>query len=42
MAFSARKSSGDMLRGGVFRSLLLFSLPLVVGNFFQQLYDKLL
>ena len=38
MAFSARKSSGDMLRGGVFRSLLLFSLPLVVGNFFQQLY----
>ena len=29
----------DMLKGGIFSSILWFSIPLLVGNFFQQLYN---
>ena len=29
----------DMTQGSVFRHLLLFSLPLLAGNIFQQLYN---
>ena len=29
----------DMTQGGIFRALLLFSLPLLAGNFFQQCYN---
>ena len=28
-----------MIDGGIFRSILFFSIPLLIGNFFQQLYN---
>ena len=31
------KDSTDMIHGSIARSILLFSIPLLVGNFFQQL-----
>ena len=34
-----QQSQSDMLKGGIFRSILWFSIPLLVGNFFQQLYN---
>ncbi len=33
------KDSTDMISGNIFRGILLFSIPLLVGNFFQQLYN---
>jgi len=33
------KQKSNMLTGSPFRSLLLFAMPLVVGNLFQQLYS---
>ena len=29
----------DMIGGGIFRSIFWFSVPLLIGNFFQQLYN---
>ncbi len=34
-----QKKQTDMLGGGIFQSILWFSIPLLVGNFFQQLYN---
>ena len=31
--------STDKVRGGIFRSIFWFSVPLLIGNFFQQLYN---
>lgn len=31
--------STDMLMGSIFKSILLFSIPLLIGNLFQQLYN---
>ena len=36
---SGRQHDVDMTEGSVFRHLLLFSLPLLAGNLFQQLYN---
>jgi len=41
----ARKKNGtsradvDMTQGSIYRHILMFALPLLVGNFFQQLYN---
>ncbi len=35
----SRKSTLNMTSGSIFRCLLLFSLPLLAGNLFQQLYN---
>ena len=29
----------DMIGGGIFRSIFWFSVPLLIGNFLQQLYN---
>ena len=29
----------DMTQGGVVKAILLFSIPLLIGNIFQQLYN---
>lgn len=29
----------DMIKGSIFKSILWFSIPLLIGNFFQQLYN---
>ena len=29
----------DLLKGNILRSLLIFALPLMLANFFQQLYN---
>ena len=34
-----KKQEVDMTEGGIFRHLLLFSLPLLVGHLFQQFYN---
>ena len=34
-----RLGKADMIEGGIFRSILWFSIPLLIGNFFQQLYN---
>lgn len=34
-----RRSDVDMTQGGIFGNLVKFSLPLLVGNLFQQLYN---
>lgn len=39
MAALAKKSDMRMTEGSIFRQLLLFSLPLLAGNFFQQCYN---
>ena len=36
---SARRHDTDMTQGSVFGHLLRFSLPLLAGNIFQQLYN---
>lgn len=33
------KQGTDMTSGSIFRHLIIFSIPLLVGNFFQQLYN---
>ncbi len=35
----ARRDSGNLTEGPITRQLLLFTLPLVLGNIFQQLYN---
>lgn len=39
MAFSAKRHEVDMTQGSIWRHLLFFALPLMVGNVFQQLYN---
>lgn len=34
-----QQSNTDMITGGIFKSILWFSIPLLIGNFFQQLYN---
>ena len=34
-----QQSDTDMIEGGIFKSILWFSIPLLIGNFFQQLYN---
>lgn len=34
-----RRSEIDMTKGSIFRHILIFALPLLVGNLFQQLYN---
>lgn len=34
-----RKDNSDMIEGSIFWSILWFSIPLLIGNFFQQLYN---
>ena len=34
-----RQRDTDMTRGGILRLLLAFSVPLLIGNIFQQLYN---
>lgn len=36
---SGRKHSTDMTQGSAFRHILLFALPLLAGNIFQQMYN---
>lgn len=33
------RNSSDMIQGNIFKSILWFSIPLLIGNFFQQLYN---
>ena len=41
MNMKKSKTSVDLLKGSIMRSLLLFSLPLLVSNVFQQLYNTI-
>lgn len=34
-----QQANTDMIGGGIFKSILWFSIPLLIGNFFQQLYN---
>ena len=34
-----RRSEIDMTKGSIFRHILIFALPLLIGNLFQQLYN---
>lgn len=34
-----QQAKTDMIGGGIFKSILWFSIPLLIGNFFQQLYN---
>ena len=34
-----KNASVDLLRGPILRSLLIFALPIMVSNIFQQLYN---
>ena len=38
-AETASNMNTDMIGGGIFRSIFWFSVPLLIGNFFQQLYN---
>ena len=41
MTKTVQKSKArDMTQGSIWKQLLLFSLPLMAGNLFQQLYNK--
>lgn len=37
--FGGRKRDVDMTEGNIFRHLITFSMPLLIGNIFQQLYN---
>lgn len=39
MSFSMRAKETDMTQGKIFSQIILFSLPLLLGNLFQQLYN---
>lgn len=39
VAFLGKRKDIDMTQGSIFRQLLEFTLPLLVGNLFQQLYN---
>lgn len=41
MSKNGTKTSVDLLHGNILKSLLLFSLPLLVSNVFQQLYNTI-
>lgn len=34
-----QSANTDMIDGGIFKSIFWFSIPLLIGNFFQQLYN---
>ena len=34
-----KNASVDLLRGPILRSLLIFALPILISNIFQQLYN---
>lgn len=34
-----QRTETDMIEGSIFKSILWFSIPLLIGNFFQQLYN---
>lgn len=34
-----RGKQADLIEGGIFQSLLVFAIPLLIGNLFQQLYN---
>lgn len=34
-----QKKNGDMIYGNVFQSIIRFTVPLLIGNFFQQMYN---
>lgn len=36
---AARSNTRDMTSGSIWKHLILFSIPLLIGNFFQQLYN---
>ena len=36
---SGRKSNIDMTQGVIWKQLVLFAIPLIMGNIFQQLYN---
>ena len=36
-----RKKSGLMTEGNIFEKILLFSIPLLLGNFFQLMYNAI-
>lgn len=36
---SGRKSNIDMTQGVIWKQLVLFAIPLIIGNIFQQLYN---
>lgn len=38
-SFRSHRGEVDMTQGSIFRHILLFALPLLVGNLFQQLYN---
>ena len=37
--FGGRKRDVDMTEGNIFRHLIMFAMPLLIGNIFQQLYN---
>ena len=37
--FSGKRKDVDMTEGSIFRHLIMFAIPLLVGNVFQQLYN---
>ena len=39
MAQTIRKKTRDMTEGSIVRQIILFSLPLMLGNVFQMLYN---
>ena len=36
-----RRESGLMTEGSIFKKILLFSIPLLLGNFFQLMYNTI-
>lgn len=36
---NVRGKQADLIEGGIFQSLLVFAIPLLIGNLFQQLYN---
>ena len=34
-----QSANTDMIDGSIFQSIFWFSIPLLIGNFFQQLYN---
>ena len=36
---SGRKGNIDMTQGVIWKQLVLFAIPLIMGNIFQQLYN---
>lgn len=34
-----QKNKSDLIEGGIVQSMLVFAIPLLIGNLFQQLYN---